>query len=176
VSTILSNVLTQQNTSVSDLMGFLSSDDNIADLESSVTNVITQVLATACQANSLSETSNTFNYLSNSTVGGDYLGAVASGDSTNYCTLSNMSKITAYNQVQNNADQSNVSVGLMGVIFGAIILVAGVALIIVIVLVLGIGGIFGLKALGGSKGGSNQNPEQSSFESAVQEEQLALGL
>jgi len=155
-------------------MGMFSSEDNVAELQNNITNMITQVLATACNANSVSEVDNTFNYLSNSaSVNGDYIGAVASGDVTNYCTLTNLSKISTYNQVQNNSDQSNVSVGLMGVIFGAIILIAGIALVLVIVVVLGIGGVFALKSLSGNKEQKDSSPT-SKFEEDVQSAELNL--
>jgi hypothetical protein len=176
VSSVLASKLQQQNNATVDLFGDFASvtTTNVNDITNSITNLATQIIATACNADSITSVNNTFNYLSSSSqVGGNYIGAVAQGDVTNYCTINNLSKLTVYNQIQTDATQTNKTTGMFAIIFIAIIVVAVVIGIVILLIVISIGGF---KAVSSMHGKSAKPPEteEDALDKEIKEEEEKL--
>jgi hypothetical protein len=143
VSTILAAATKQTNSTTSDLFGGFnySSTNNKFDVTQSVTNTISQTNQATCAANLVQSANNNYVYVTNSEIGGNFIGVTSSADAKANCAMTNNMKVTTYNQAQASSDQSNTISGMWGALMAAI---AGVAAIIIVAVIF----LFGIGAVG----------------------------
>jgi hypothetical protein len=135
VKDIISNIADQEQKAVTDFMGDLqfTSMKNTSDITNSLSNHITQVSASTCGAVSNVNADNNFLYVKAGGRAGNYL-IDAQGSANASCAMSNITKIRAYNSLQNSVTQKEVQVGVFamaGIVIGVIILVIAVVFIVV---------------------------------------------
>jgi len=136
LSNIIQDTVQQKNTSVG-----ASMFDGIGDQENTnintenVSNYITQILQSTCQASIWMNSSDNFLFYSANT-GGNF-SALNQGDSSTSasasCAMSNISKLKVANSVSNSTTQANTSVGLFGMIILVILLIILFPIIIVMI-------------------------------------------
>ena len=136
ISNILSATITQTNSTSTDWFnGFqFTSDTNTFDLSQSVVNNISQINQQTCSANTTTSTSNNYVYVTNTTVGGDFIGVTSTANASASCSMNNTMKTTTYNQAQATVNQSNTVKGMFATILGAFVLIVGIIVIGVIVI------------------------------------------
>ena len=143
VSNILSATLSQTNKSATDWFnGFqFTSDTNSFNINQSVTNNISQINQATCAAETTTSVSNNYVYVSNATVGGDFIGVTDTANASANCSMTNTMKNTTYNQAQASATQSNTIVGIFAMIIAAVAAIVGL-------MVLGVIFLFAVGAIG----------------------------
>lgn len=183
VSDILSATITQTNETETDWFnGFqFTADTNSFNLTQSVTNNISQLNQTTCSANSSSSTNNNYVYVTNATVGGDFVGVTNTSSAAATCSMTNMMKNTTYNQAQGNGSQSNTVKGMFVAMVASFAAIVGLIVIAVIILfAVGALGFVGYEASGSHKSSSGSVPPPVSSETATENQELseaaALGL
>jgi len=131
VSNILAATLQQTNTSETDAFnGFqITGDTNDFNMTQSVTNNINQINQATCSANTVVSQNNNYIYVTNSTVGGDFVGVSSDSTSNASCVMSNYMKNATYNQAQASGNQSNTDKGMWAQFLSSI---AGIAVFMVI--------------------------------------------
>lgn len=136
VSNILQSIVQQTNTSETDWFnGFQITDaTNIFRVNQSVTNNISQINQSTCAANTTSSVSNNYVYVTNSTIGGDFIGVTNDSKASASCSISNMMKNATYNQAQASATQSNTVKGMFVSMVSAFAGIIGIVVIGVIIL------------------------------------------
>lgn len=136
VNSILQAILQQQNKSSTDWFnGFQITDDtNNFNINQSVVNNILQINESLCSANTTNSVSNNYVYVTNTTIGGNFVGVTDKADASANCTMTNTMKNVTYNQVQASASQSNIVQGIFGAILAAVFAVIAVITIGVIML------------------------------------------
>lgn len=136
VNNILQAILQQQNKSSTDWFnGFQITDDtNNFNINQSVVNNILQINESLCSANTTNSVSNNYVYVTNTTIGGNFVGVTDKADASANCTMTNTMKNVTYNQVQASASQSNIVQGIFGAILAAVFAVIAVITIGVIML------------------------------------------
>lgn len=133
---VISNMASQDVTSVTDFLGDLSWQDlsNSLTVSTSIVNQITQITTQTCNATSMSTTDNNFVYVEQGGETGN-LAISATGNANASCAMSNMAKMDAYNQVQTTTDQTNTDVGMfaaIGIAILAIVLIGGIIFVLLI--------------------------------------------
>ena len=151
VSSIISAVSDQSNTALTGFMGDLSFNaaTNSANIQSQIKNYITNITESTCNSTAVMNQSNNLIYASNSNIKG-FVGFQIGGNGQpvtveSSCTMSNLSKITVYNEEQATSKQSNVSISSLALIGLALVLFI---FMIIIIVVMG-----AVKKGGGKKGG-----------------------
>lgn len=136
VNNILQAILQQQNKSSTDWFnGFQITDDtNNFNINQSIVNNILQINESLCSANTTNSVSNNYVYVTNTTIGGNFVGVTDKADASANCTMTNTMKNVTYNQVQASASQSNIVQGIFGAILAAVFAVIAVITIGVIML------------------------------------------
>lgn len=163
VSNILKSIMQQTNSTKSGLFGDLldGKNNNDIDIFQSVVNNISNVNQSTCSASTMSSSNNNYVYLSNSVVGGNFVGVNESSNTSADCSMSNTMKTSVFNSGQASGSQKNKTMGIFGIIMGIVglIVVMGIVMVI-LVFVLGAFGVIGVgaKSLGGS-GKSGKTPE-----------------
>lgn len=182
ISNILSSTINQTNTSETDWFnGFqFTGDTNSYNLSQSVTNNISQLNEATCAANSASSTNNNYVYVTNSNIGGDFVGVDNSSSAAANCSMTNLMKTTTYNQAQGSSNQSNTIKGMFVAMVGSFAAIVGLVVIAVIILfAVGAIGFVGYEASGSHKSSSqssNSIPSQTAIENQELAEASALGL
>lgn len=168
VSNILSASLQQTNSTETDMFGdfSFSTSDNKFNITQSVTNNISQINEALCAANTVTSTDNNYVYVTNSRIGGDFVGVANTANASADCSMSNTMKVVTYNQAQASASQSNTTEGIFGAIVAAFAAIIG--LIIVGVIVLFATGAIGYVGYSAYTGKTPQLFGQSPGESALQ--------
>lgn len=141
ITNILEAIAQQTNTSVTDLFNDFSIDSqvNVADIDQSVVNNITQISEALCEASSISSAENNYVYINNSDVNANFIGVnVSTSDTSANCTMSNYMKAVTYNQAQASVSQANTSIGIFAIIM-AVIAIVMIVLIIAIIIIFAIG-------------------------------------
>jgi len=136
VSNILSASLSQTNKSETDMFnGFQITDDsNSFNITQSVTNNITQINQATCSANTTVSASNNYVYVTNTSVGGNFVGVTSDASSSANCSMTNIMKNTTYNQAQASASQSNTVEGMFAALVAAFVAVIGLIVFAVIIM------------------------------------------
>lgn len=172
ISNILAATIQQTNTSETDWFnGFqFTGQTNSFNVSQSVTNNITQINQATCAANTTVSANNNYVYVTNATIGGNFVGVTSTATATANCNMTNMMKNTTYNQAQANASQSNTIEGMFVAMFGAFVTVVGLIVIAVIILfATGSIGYVGYSAYSSRSQGQSLSPQELS-------EAAALGL
>lgn len=136
ISNILSSTLAQTNGAQTGLFNdfnYTNQDNNI-NISQSVTNNISQINEATCAANSTTSVSNNYVYVSNTEVGGNFVGVVATSDASANCSMTNTMKNVTYNQAQASATQTNTIQGMFVAIAGIIAAVIGLLVLATIFL------------------------------------------
>jgi len=131
VNNIISNLIAQETTTVTDFMGDLSFTDvtNNINISNSISNYITQISTQTCNAVSDATADDNFIYVQQGGTAGNLLISANGGNASASCAMTNTSKIQAYNQVQSNVSQTTTTVGMfamIGIVIVVIILVGGI--------------------------------------------------
>lgn len=136
VSDILSATISQTNTTETDWFnGFqFTADTNKFNVNQSVTNNISQINQATCSANTTASASNNYVYVTNSTVGGDFIGVTSDASATANCSMTNTMKNTTYNQAQASGNQSNTIKGMFVAMIAAFAAIVGIIVVAVIIL------------------------------------------
>lgn len=138
VNNIIQNIIDQETTSVSDIMGDLSWEDinNEVNINTSLSNYITQITSQTCNATADVQANDNFFYVGQggtstsdgkTTINGDIF-ISAEGNATANCSMSNISKLQAYNESQNSVTQSITNVGMfaaIGLMVAVVVLIGG---------------------------------------------------
>ncbi|CAH6421707.1 Hypothetical protein HVR_LOCUS1347 [uncultured virus] len=173
VSNILSATISQTNTTETDWFnGFqFTADSNSFNVSQSVTNNISQINQATCAANTTQSASNNYVYVTNATVGGDFVGVTSDATTSANCSMTNTMKNTTYNQAQANAKQSNTIKGMFVAIVSAFAAIIGIIVIGVIIL-FAVGAI-GVVGYEGTSSFTSSRKNKSSQENIEQQEELA---
>lgn len=149
VENIISAIAEQSNTALTGFMGDLSFNaaTNSVNIRNSITNYITNITESTCSSRAVMSQSNNLLYASNANVSGsnnNFFGFQigSSGNPISVqsaCSMSNISKVSVYNQENASSKQSNLSVSSLGLIAVALILFIVMIVIIVIVSAVGKG-------------------------------------
>lgn len=136
VKSIISSIVQQTNSTATDWFnGFqITGDINSFDITQSITNNISQINQSMCQANITQSASNNYTYIANSRIGGDYVGVSSVADASANCSITNSMKNATYNQAQSAATQSNTIKGMFVAMAGAIAFFIGILVIGIIIL------------------------------------------
>lgn len=137
ISNILSATAQQTNSAETDIFSILAGkqkQNNTFNVNQSVTNNISQINTAVCAANNTTSTNDNYIYVSNSTVGGNFIGVTNTADASANCSMSNYMKNVTYNQAQAQATQSNSVEGMFGTILGAITIIIGIIVIGVVIM------------------------------------------
>lgn len=178
VSNVLSATIQQTNKTETDWFnGFqFTGDTNSFNVNQSVVNNISQINQATCAANTTKSSSNNYIYVTNATIGGDFIGVNSDATASASCSMTNTMKNTTYNQAQANADQSNTVKGMFVAMVAAFAAIVGIIVIGVIILfavgALGVVGYEGSSAFTSSKKPEGSQGSQTSIEQ--QEESLGL--
>lgn len=135
IKNIVDNIVQQEITSVTDMMGDLDIQNlnNTVNINTAINNYITQITTQTCNAVTDVQANDNFIYVGSgpndgkTILSGDIF-ISAEGNSSANCTMSNISKIQAYNQSQNSVTQSITSVGMfvaLAIVFAIIVLIGG---------------------------------------------------
>lgn len=123
VKNIIQNIINQEITAVTDFMGGIGQDlTNNININTSISNYITQITTQTCGAISNPQANDNFIWVQSGGVSGP-LNISAKGDASATCAMNNISKIQAYNNSQNTVTQSATSIGMFSMIFIAIIII-----------------------------------------------------
>lgn len=143
VENSLSAQLQQENKTETDLFNDFSfnSETNTFNIDQSVTNNISQINQAVCSSNNTTSTSDNYVYVSDSTVGGNFVGVTNNATASADCTMQNYMKNVTYNQAQASATQSNSIEGMWATLLGAIVSIITIIVIAVII-------IFSIGAIG----------------------------
>lgn len=136
ISNILNATLQQTNTAETDWFnGFqFTSDTNSFNIVQSVTNNINQINEATCSASTIQSANNNYVYVTDATIGGNFVGVTESTSANANCSMTNIIKNSTYNQVQANATQSNVIKGMFVAMIGAFAVIFVIIAIGVVVL------------------------------------------
>lgn len=136
VSSILASTIQQTNEAQTDWFnGFQFNDQsNVFDINQSVVNNISQINEALCQASATVSSSNNYTYISNSRIGGNYVGVSSVANASANCNITNSMKNTTYNQTQASGTQSNTIKGMFVAIAGIIAFFIGILIIGIIIL------------------------------------------
>lgn len=136
VDDILRSTLNQKNATSSDIFSIFNFDANVeeADLRQSVTNNIAEINQAICSTSTINSADDNYVYLSNTNVGGNFIGVSSTSNARSSCVMSNTMKNTTYNDAQSSVSQSNltytvwsiIAAGIVGVI--ALIIVGGLVM------------------------------------------------
>lgn len=132
---LISNLLTQEITNASGIFGDLFNKDmsNNVNITNVIRNNITQITTQACSAVANVQANDNFVWVqSGGVVSGGNISIDATADAAASCNMSNMSKIDAYNQIQNNVSQSETEISMLAIIaigIVVIILICGIVFI-----------------------------------------------
>lgn len=142
VSSIMSAIAQQTNQAETDIFSGLSfsKQTNTFNSNQTVTNNISQINTALCSANTTVSTSGNYVYVSNSTVGGDFVGVTSNANSSANCSMTNYMKNVTYNEAQASATQSNSVVGMFGTLLGAITTIV-IVIVIAVVIMFSVGSI-----------------------------------
>ena len=178
VSDILSATITQTNSTETDWFnGFqFTADTNSFNIAQSITNNISQLNEATCAANSSSSTNSNYVYVTNATIGGDFVGVTNSSSASANCSMTNMMKNTTYNQAQANGGQTNTIKGMFVAMVAAFATIVGIVVIAVIILfAVGALGFVGYESTGSRKS-STSTPSPTSLDNQQLSAAEALGL
>lgn len=122
VKNVITNITNQEITTVTDFLGDLSFNDisNNVNINNTIANYITQITTQTCNSVSNVNANDNFIFVQSGGSAGNF-SISAEGNASASCAMSNMSKIQAYNQVQNSVSQSATEIGMFAMIFIAII-------------------------------------------------------
>jgi len=128
IQNILSSITQQSNKAVTDFLGDLAWNDqtNSANFKQNVTNNVTQVISSTCNADIAFSQNNDLLYVSNTGASGFVgfqIGANNSASANASCAMSNTSRTVVYNNVQAQANQSNTDIGVFAMIAMAVVVV-----------------------------------------------------
>lgn len=140
---ILASISQQANAAATDLFGDFSFNAGINNNSATenITNIITNVTNSTCNSEALFNQSNDLFYASDATLNtngfvGFQVGPGNSNSVSSSCTMTNISKMIAYNQEQADNTQKNTSLGIfviiivvLGIVFVVSIIVGGIVLI-----------------------------------------------
>lgn len=132
VTNIIANSVKQTNTAVTDIMGILDFKrlTNRTEINNALANYITQITTQTCQADANGQANDNFVLVEG--VSKD-INIDATANASAACTINNITKIQAYNDVQANVSQSNTSLGMfatIGIIIVGIAIVGGIVFLL----------------------------------------------
>lgn len=137
VQSILSNALSQDSTTISGIFGGallpVKTNENV-NITSTITNNITQITESTCQASSTADVNNVVVYVApTGSTGKLYIGSNSNANST--CTMNNLAKIQLQNQVNNKSAIKAKTKSLLSVIFTTLMVVVLIGGIIILLLI-----------------------------------------
>ncbi len=137
----LTNTTNTKFTNVTDLFGDFDPQLNVGAgiTKTTLNNSLTSVQSSTCAANSTNSNSGNFVYVSNASAGGNFNAFNQEGDATANCIMSATSNMQNYNKVKTSSDNETTSIGMMAI-----------AMVVLVIGVLAIGGIFLFLYLSGS--------------------------
>ena len=174
VSNILSATTDQKNKATSDMFGDFSWNGltNAVNVGQSVVNNISQINQAACNSQNTSSTSNNYVYVTNASIGGDFIGVSNTANASASCNMSNLMKNVVYNQAQASVSQGNTYQGMFASIVGAIASVI-VIVVIAVIIMFSIGSI-GYIGYSKKKPPNNQDTTEQNQESQDNQELNAI--
>lgn len=173
ITNILASMTNQKNTAITDLFGDFSfnSQTNSVNIRQTIQNFVTQITESTCQSTASLIANNNI-VISNATVGGSVgvilgQGNDPAGTSQSSCTMTNITKLEAYNKEQSTNSQSNTSIGMIAIIaiIIGLVLIVGLVMVAIVAATGGLTGIIG--AAKGKKG-------KEGFEGAQMDELIEL--
>lgn len=137
VQSILSNALSQDSTTISGIFGgalLPVKTSETVNITSTITNNITQITESTCQASSTADVNNVVVYVApTGSAGKLYIGSNSNANST--CTMNNLAKIQLQNQVNNKSAIKAKTKSLLSVIFTTLMVVVLIGGIIILLLI-----------------------------------------
>ena len=137
ITSIVTAIQQQANRANTDLFNdgnLVNDENNTFNLDQTITNNISQINQTLCDASNITQSSNNYVYVANTSVGGNFVGVASNSSSKANCSMTNMMKNVVYNRQQADVTQSNRITGMFAGILGAVVLIVGLIVIILIVL------------------------------------------
>lgn len=113
---------------------WLGVQDNKFTSSTAYTNNVNQVNQSTCSISNVNSVVGNYVYLSNSKVGGDFLGFSSDSDAKGSCGITNQMSSIVYNQAKQDGNQDNVQTGMFVAIAAIFAGIIGVVIFIVIVL------------------------------------------
>lgn len=150
-------------------IGFQNKSNSIT-IQENITNNVTQVLQSICQATDNTLVSNNTIVATNSRVGGD-LNITNQGSSNADCTINNLTRISLFNQQTATTNQTAKDANILGVIFIAIVIILVIGAIIMVVIL----GPEGISAIVSHSKTDTGNGEGSELDSLLGEGEGGLG-
>lgn len=135
VESLLSALANQSNkpsSSIFDALS-LSAGINLTQTKQKVTNNIGQLNEAACNSSAIVSQSGNYTYISDSFLGGNYVGQSSSSNPSSSCSMSNYMKNVTYTQAQAQATQNNTTTSLLGIITAVVVIVIVVIIILVVI-------------------------------------------
>lgn len=175
VQNIMSAIAAQSQKSEQSFINFtLAAQANSSEIKENITNTITQVMESACQATSSNIQQDDIVILRNDTVGGNFfLGQKGSANAN--CVLNNVAKQVLFNQQQAKQDQTQKVENVFAIIAIAIVIILVLAAIFVFIII-GPKGIKEVtKEVEGASGGTSSSSGKSKSSSGNKSSGL-LGL
>ncbi|MBL4662036.1 MAG: hypothetical protein JKY22_00345 [Flavobacteriaceae bacterium] len=122
VEDIMSSISKQSQKSEQSFINFtISNQADVSEIKQNITNSITQIMQSSCQATSDNIQKDNIVILRNDTVGGDFtLGQKGSASSN--CILNNVAKQVLFNKQQAKQDQSQTAENVLAIIVVAIVI------------------------------------------------------
>lgn len=137
VQSIISNALSQDSSTISGIFGgalLPVKTNETVNITSTITNNITQITESTCQASSTADVNNVVVYVApTGSTGKLYIGTNSSANST--CTMNNLAKIQLQNQVNNKSAIKAKTKSLLSVIFTTLMVVVLIGGIIILLLI-----------------------------------------
>lgn len=158
VTNMIDNSVSQQTKAVTDFFNdFMSNHiDQKIDITSILTNNLTQITQNTCQASASTQANQNFIYVGSTGTTGN-VNISADSDVHASCTMNNLAKAQTQNTVTNRTNQFSKTLGMIAVIFVAILgilLIGGLVLILLMAT-----GVLGSSMKGGGSGGKTPEPE-----------------
>lgn len=134
-NSVIKNMATQEAKAVTDFFGDFSINvfDETVDINTVVTNNITQISSQSCSATSNQTFDNNVTNVIDST-GGYYLTQAGSDNAT--CTMNNSLKIAAYNEVTNTSTQGVTVIGTFAMILIVVVVILLIGGLVVILMMI----------------------------------------
>lgn len=120
IQDILDSLQKQTASTQSAFLSFVvNSNTNVADVEQTITNQITQLLSSTCQASSQQLQTDNLIYVKDSTTGN--IGFNQAEEPTTACVMNNIGRVVAYNDMVAKSDQTSKTQSIFVIIVIAIV-------------------------------------------------------
>ncbi len=136
ITDILEATLDQSETDETDIFSAFSTtlfSRDKATVEEVITNNIFQINQAVCQASTVESTEGQYVYVTDTDVGGDFIGVSSESDTSANCTMSNVARNVTRNQAKGTSTQDVLDEGMFATFFNSIAAIIGVVIIIAII-------------------------------------------